>query len=270
METAAHPAEETIGRRFRNVAPKSLMAIFSALFLADPVLAADKFMGESVQPANGMWVAKQDATVRESPKNDAKRVATLRRSERVEVVGKLPYGWLAVRKDGEDLGFVFAQAMLPLIDGEIDQALTGSLAASKDVACTYSAGFTGKSSVEDELFETSDYEIFYRCKVAGKTLDVSAFMFITEAPYQLSEVPDYQISIDLPQVGAGDEIVSAVFVYRRDKSELAFDSVTLAEFGKKPTTSSKPAGSVANALRAAVELAPSAWNDNVWKALSQK
>ena len=43
----------------------------------------------------------------------------------------------------------------------------------------------------------------------------------------------------------------------------------LDKFGRKPRNKQRPANSIAGALAAAVEIAPDAWNEKVWKQLSK-
>jgi hypothetical protein len=245
------------------------LPILLALLLAvlGEARAADTFMGVAVTAAEGTYVVKTDVTARDQPKNDGKRTATLHRADRLQLVGKASYGWLAFRKDGEDVGFVIAQSVMPLIDGRIAQPITGSVTVPRDITCSYGIRFTRKSPVEGEIFETSDYEVGYRCRVKGKQIDVAAYMFIIEGPSDSSDNPAYQISVDVPQLGSGDDLLSTVFLYRKEKNEVAFDTVATDDFRKKPAVASKAAANVAEALRAAAELAPGAWNDAAWDAL---
>lgn len=275
MQTAVAQRGQGIrGRGFRGywfpkpttVFPALLVAVFLAFDSAPTRLAAAERPSNAIVPAGGLYVARQDVTVRKEPKNDGARTVTLKKGERVESIGKAPYGWISLRRDGKDIGFVFSQALMPLIDGEIGDELTGSIPV-KGGSCAYSVRFVGKSPVENEIFETSDYEVSYRCRVSNRVVDVAAFMFITEAPYELSDVPDFQINLDLPDISVGDEVMSTIFLYRQGKGEVAFDSVALDAFGMKPQVAIKPAKTVADALRAAVELAPGCWNDAAWKAL---
>ena len=276
MKTAAQRSQGIEGRGVREFRFPRPSRVLSALLLiagfaalgchATRAEAADRFMGIAVAPSSGSYVARQDVTVRKEPKNDGARTITLKKGERVEGVGKAPYGWIALRKEGRDIGFVFSQALMPLIDGEVGEELTGS-APAKGGSCAYTIRFVGKSPVENEVFETSDYEVSYRCRLAGRTIDVAAFMFIAEAPFEQSDVPDFQVNLDLPDISAGDEVMSTIFRYRQGKGEVTFDSVALDAFGMKPQITGKPAKTVAEALRAVVELAPGCWNDAAWKAL---
>ena len=95
-------------------------------------------------------------------------------------------------------------------------------------------------------------------------------MFITEAPYQLSQNQVYQISIDILEIENGyDEIFSTILLYKRKEEKVVFDSVTLQEFRAVPPLAERPAKTVGDALAAAVEIAPGAWNSKVWEVLAR-
>lgn len=227
--------------------------------------------GNPISPASGFYVAASDVNLRAKPSTQAPKRGDIERGTEIEAIGSARDGeWLAVRKDDQELGFVFAEILLPLIDGELDAPVEGKTAAGGDVSCSYKIRFSGKNPVEGELFETSDYDIDWACDVDGKEVDFPAFMFITEAPFQLSDNDVYQISIDLlGVVREYDEIFSTVFLYRRDEGRVVFDSVSMDDFGKTPGTAEMRASSVAEALSAAASLAPEAWDRKVWDMLGQ-
>ena len=58
-------------------------------------------------------------------------------------------------------------------------------------------------------------------------------------------------------------------MYRRGSDLVVFDSVSMKNYMRPPREKEKPAMSVEEALAAAVEMAPGAWNDKVWEALAK-
>jgi hypothetical protein len=252
---------------WRLVAALSLAVLYLCVIVATG--AADTFLGVEVAPLQGAYVVKQETVLRDRPRADGRRTGALQRGDKVRAVGTAPGGWLAIRKDGDDVGFASQATLLPLIDGALDQTLDGKMVVSRDVKCSYEISHTGKTPVEGGLFDISDYELSYGCDVRGKMIDVEGYMFITEAPYEQTSAPEYQISVDLPQIGTGDELLSTTFIYRKEKGEVVFDNVALEEFRKRPTVASKKVDSVPEALKGAAELAPGAWNDAAWEALTK-
>ena len=245
------------------------VAIWLLVFMGASAAAEDMFLGVPVTPLSGTYLVFKDVNVRGKPGTKAKRVGKLERGGRVEAIGKAQGAWLAVARNGEDLGFVFAPMLLPLIDGTLEAEIEGQAPLDKDRFCAYAIRFEGKSAVEDGLFETSDYEVTYRCPGDGEDLEFSTYMFITEAPYQLSPNHVYQISIDVTDVSGGyDEILSTVFLYEARRDRVIFDSVSLRAFRRSKASGERPASTVAEALTAAVELAPGVWSDKVWRALA--
>lgn len=227
-------------------------------------------MGTPITPAAGTFLVKQDANVRATPKTASKRVAALKKNERIDVVGKGPGAWMAVRKDGADLGFVYGTLLVPLVDGTLKTPLIGRTAQHKDISCIYSARFIGKNPVSGEAFETSDYDVVFKCTAGKQELSFAAYMFIAEAPYQLSRKPEFQINIDVPQFGTGEQLLSTIFLYQKAKERVVFDSVGRAGFQRKPKSATRPAKSVAEALRGAIEMAPMTWNEKALALMSGK
>jgi hypothetical protein len=95
-------------------------------------------------------------------------------------------------------------------------------------------------------------------------------MFVAEAPYQLSQKPEFQINIDVPQFGTGEQLLSTIFLFKKAKEQVVFDSVGRAGFQRKPKPANRPAKSVAEALRGALEMAPMTWNEKAWALMSGK
>ena len=246
------------------------VAAWLLVFMIAPAAAEDLFLGVPVTPLSGTYLVLKDVNIRGKPATKAKRVGKLAKGDRVDALGKAQGAWLAVGRDGEDLGFVFAPMLLPLIDGTLVADIEGQAPLSEEKFCAYAIRFEGKSPVEDGLFDTSDYEVTYRCPGDDGELEFSTYMFITEAPYQLSANHVYQISIDVTDVSGGyDEILSTIFLYEARRDRVIFDSVSLRAFRRPRATGERAASTVEEALTAAVELAPGVWSEKVWRALAQ-
>ncbi|WP_316978320.1 SH3 domain-containing protein [Shumkonia mesophila] len=227
--------------------------------------------GKPVAPASGRFLAVAETVVRAKPAANATKNGQIERGTRVEAMGASGDGkWLAVRWSGREMGFVPREALLPLIDGNLLMPVNGKAALAGGGTCGFSIRFTGKTPVEDDIIETADYDMDWRCEVEGRKLNFPGFMFITEAPFQLSDNQVYQISVDLLDVARDyDEIFSTVFLYRRAESKIVFDGVSVKDLGATPTNREAPATSVAEALAAAAALAPTAWGGDVWKMLAE-
>ncbi|MCG8508678.1 MAG: SH3 domain-containing protein [Rhodospirillales bacterium] len=227
--------------------------------------------GSPVESATGRFLAATEVNLRAKPSTRAPKRGRLERGMKVEAFGAAENGsWLVVRRGRQELGFVFAEMLLPLIDGTISEPIGGSTKSGDGGPCNYVIRFAGKSAVQEDLFETSDYEIDWSCVIDGRQLEFPGFMFITEAPFQLSENRVYQISIDLLDITRNyDEVFSTVFLYRPDKGTVALDSVSMKEFARKPAVGEASAKTVPAALSGAAKLAPAAWNAKVWEMLAQ-
>jgi len=245
------------------------VTVWMLVVMAATAVAEEMFRGVPVTPLSGAYLVLKDVNIRGKPETRAKRLGKLKKGDRVDAIGKAQGAWLAVAKEGKDLGFVFAPMLLPLIDGTLETEIEGKAPLPEEKFCDYVIRFEGKSAVEDGLFETSDYEVAYRCPGDDGDLEFSTYMFITEAPYQLSPNHVYQISIDVTDVSGGyDEILSTVFLYEARRDRVIFDSVSLRAFRRSKASGEKPATTVVEALTAAAELAPGVWSDKVWRALA--
>jgi hypothetical protein len=189
---------------------------------------------------------------------------------RVTALGVVEGGdWLAVGQGDEELGYVVASALIPLIDGKIERPLKGTTELPDGGTCAYEIRFAGKGKVEGEPFTTADYDIDWRCARAGRTLVFPGFMFVTEAPYQMQEKPVYQISIDLLEVAVEyDEVFSTIFLWHRGDGRVVYDSVSKKALGSAPHVKELPARTVPEALAAAAAIAPNVWSQAVWRRLS--
>lgn len=226
--------------------------------------------GQPIASASGFFLAASDVNLRTKPSTKALKRGRLERGSRVEAIGAAENGsWVFVRRGKQELGFVFAETLLPLIDGSLGDPLLGEVQVGADKVCRFLIRFVGKNSVEGELFETSDYEVDWECEQGGKKIAFPGYMFITEAPFQLSDNGIYQINIDLPNVTREyDEVFSTIFLYRRGENKVELDSVSMTEYAVKPNGGSRQVQTVAEALIAASKIAPLTWSPDVWGMLA--
>lgn len=256
---------------FRMIA--SLMIVGTGGLATTMALAADReFLGIAVNALEGTYLVTKAANVRSGPKTQSKKIGKFKAGTQIKVVGRAKggAGWMAVQKDGKDYGFVYAPILLPMIDGTLDKSYSGKVLIEEHAPCGYTFVFRGKNTVEGEDYVFSDYEISYRCNEKGKPFRILAPMFMTEVPFRLTHKPVFQISIDLMEVEDGyDEIFSTSFDYLPEENKIVFAGVSIKELGRKPKDMEHKANSVAEALQAAVEMAPDAWNNKVWQQLKE-
>ena len=226
------------------------------------------FMGVTVTPHSGLYLVLRDVNVRDKPKTESNKVRSLKAGRRIRVVAKAAGVWVAVREGGKDLGFVFGQFLMPVIEGKLDKDLKGKAAVPGGAACTYSIHFEGKSPVEGQLFEIADYDVLWDCRRGGGKIKFRTPMFITEAPFQMGSKRIYQISIDILDLEGGyEEVFSTTVLYDEDNAKITFDSISNKKFGQPPKTKEAPAKSVTEALTGAAGIALSAWNESAWTNL---
>ena len=94
-------------------------------------------------------------------------------------------------------------------------------------------------------------------------------MFITEAPFAMSQSQIYQISLEFPDVAADyDQVMATIVLFDRIKKQVRFDRVTMAELVAAAPAKMMPAENVRQALRGAAAIAMTAWNAEAWARLS--
>ena len=248
------------------------LAFFVVVMMAGVRSEAEdlKFLGIGVFAHKGTYLVTKAANVRIGPMTEAKKVGKLKAGEQVQVVGRAKggAGWFAIQKDGKDYGFIYKPILLPMIDGALKESVSGVVIIEEHAPCEYTFSFHGKNTVEGEDYIFSDYEITYRCNDKGKPFHLLAAMFMSEVPFRLTHEPVYQISIDLMEVESGyDEIFSTVFEYRSDEKKVVFAGISLKGLERTPKEKERPVNTIVEALTAAVEMAPDAWGEKVWKQI---
>ncbi len=251
----------------------SMMAAVVLFAFSAPALAQKTFLGQEIKGPGGTYLSIKDANVRAKPMTKGKKLGTIAKGSRVLVLGKAKgaSNWLAVSKDGKDFGFVYAPILLPLIDGKLDKDITGELKGDGAPDCRYTIVFEGQNPVEGASIVFADYDVEFTCEGKNrKVLSFHAPMFITEAPYDMSYKPVYQISVDILEIQSDIEsVLSTGFFYDARMGVVTFSEVSIKEFAQKRPVPKRKAASAAQAVTAAVEMAYSAWNGKVWEALAQ-
>ena len=253
-----------------------VLAVLLAAFLLSagtgPVLAAEtlEFLGVKVEPYKGTYIVLKDVSIRALPKTKSKRKGSYKAGRRIQVVGFAPGAWVAVREKGRDVGFVYENVLLPLIDGTLARDLIGKASAKGKPAteCRYIISFEGKSAVEGQVFEIADYDIVWDCNREKRKIKFRTPMFITEAPYPLSQKRVFQITVDVVDLDGGyDEIFSTFILFNMEKGLVLYDGVSNEKYGRVPATKKFPAKTVSQALKGAAQIALQVWNKAAWKDL---
>lgn len=248
----------------------STFCIFT--FFIESTKAAEKilFKGIQVKSHNGTYLVIKDVSLRSLPKTKSKRLGSFKTGQRIQVAGFADGLWVAIRKNNRDVGFVYGKYLLPLIDGTLSKDLKGKVSTRKklNTNCQYTISFEGKSSVEGQLFKISDYDILWDCIRGKKKILFRTPMFITEAPYKLSQKRIFQITIDVLDQDRGyDEVLSTFVLYDEKKGVVFYDGISIKKYGYTAATKKIPATSTALALKGAAAIALKTWNKKAWKDL---
>jgi hypothetical protein len=221
-------------------------------------------------PAAAVYLVLKDANIRELPETKSRRTGSIKEGERIESEGKAKgTEWVSVSENGKVTGFVYAPVLAATIDGTLKQDLNGETDLSPGPRCRHRVRFEGKSRVEGEPLETSDYQVAFQCRHGGRDVTFDAAMFITEIPYLSSRKDVYQINIDIPEIATTvEQVLSVTVMYHPGNAEAVFDTVSASEMASDAPTKSRPARTVPEALNAAVAIAISAWGAPVWERLA--
>lgn len=262
----------------RKTVPKSCYLSFifliSMLFLSSFEAQADGLFSKfTLEGQTGPHlVLKSNINVRAYPSTKGKKRSKLRRRETVEVLGKAKgTQWLAVQKDGQDLGFVYGAGLAPLIDGSLDAPLLGRVDMSKDhkPICTYKIIFDQHTMEEEIVFVSSDYQVKFSCQYETHFFDFSAMIFMSEIPFNRDRKPIYQINLDLPEITTGyEDFLSASSSFHVKKGKVILDRVSLKAFKENDLTKELPAQTPQEALNAATKLHLMAFNTKAWRIIS--
>ena len=229
------------------------------------------FLETTVKPLNGTYLVMKPANVRARPLTKGKRIGRLDAGDQVRVIGRAKGPWLAVQgDDGQDLGFVYELTLMPVVDGALDEDVSGELRNAGRV-CQYKIHFDSKSPAQGQPFEFADYEVRWQCAAGVDKGTFTTPMFLTEGPYQGTRKPTHQITVDILELNAGvEEVFSTHVLWDRETNRVTFDSVSVKRFGRAPATASMPATDVPSALQATLMIVHGAWNTGVWRELMSR
>ena len=179
--------------------------------------------------------------------------------------------WLAITKDGKDLGFVYGRVLAAVLDGKLSSSIKGKLVSSGQPKCDYIINFDAKHKVKGNLQVTSDYWVAFTCMIRSKRVEFLAAMFITELPYLEHKKNIFQINVDLPSVADnGGEVMSITTLYYLNKRKLLLDNISVPSMANKVSSSSKPVNTVPEVLKAALDLSYRLWGRQVWESLESR
>jgi len=230
-----------------------------------------RVLGQEVVPMTGLFQVTTDVNVRAGPGTDFARVSGLSAGQRVRAIGTVPAArWIAVSKDGETLGFVFAQALVAVVDGALEEQFFGSYMAPDaqgGIACDYRFRFEGKELVEGADFQTSDYEVRFRCASTTGARIFYAHMFFTEGPVKMKEGL-HLIGLDVRSIGDGmEEFLTTRYLYQPKTGKMTFGGHSLPRFAKPPKVQTFQTKTVKDALVQALEASIDSWTVEAWDQL---
>lgn len=231
-------------------------------------------MEHEVVPLVGIYEVTKDVNVRSGPGTEFKRLAGLKEGDRVRAIGKpKDASWMAISKGGETLGFVYSPVLIPVVDGALDEQFFGSYMSEdkqNGVACDYRFRFEGKVKVEGDAFETSDYEIRFRCASQVGAKIFYAHMFLTEAPVKTPKGL-HLIGLDVRSIGDGmEEFLATRYLYHPKSGAMSFEGHSLPRYATPPKVQDFETENVKDALKQALEASIDSWTDEAWDVLLKK
>ena len=255
-------------------APGRTLGVALVLFGAGTVDAqtGSPFSGFELTPSPKTYLVVTDANVRAGPAIRAKRLTLLRKGVRVEAKGRAKgTEWIAVRRDGKDLGFVYKTVVAPLLDAKVEVPVKGFLEAKGQPKCGFELSFDGRTEIEDEIQVTADYGVELDCDTKGKKVQFAATMFVTEVPYRDLTKAEYQINVDLFGVPEDEENGLSIFtIYRPETGVLRFGGISDPDYASPAKLEKSGAKTVREALIAALRMAHRSWGSKVWAELRKR
>ncbi len=256
-------------------APFFALLVFCAFILLPvrDLQAASLFEKYKLEGHSGPYlVKKKNVNVRQKPSNKGKRLTKLKRREIIDVIG-LAKGtqWAAIKKDGDELGFVYVFSITPIIDASFNKPLEGRVDMTEDGKpdCDFRLTFEGRFEEEDVVFVSSDYLVGFNCRKDAKDFSFTAMMFMSEVPHDLGTKPVYQITMNLPEVATGyEEFLSATTLYNQKEEKVIMDAVSLKQFKEKVLRKHLPATTTQEAVLNSIELQLQSFNEKAWKTIA--
>ena len=255
-----------------------IISLFSIIlvFLPGHGRAGDPFASIQLSPSAKTYLVLKDVNVRAKPRNKSARVGRLRKNERVGAIGKAKRTkWVAVKKGGKNIGFVYDKALVPVIDGSLMKPISSNIVVGKKSdrklwPCYYKIKFIGKVKIEDSLQVTSDYDLEMGCDYKKKKIKINATMFLTELPYLDNKKPIFQINVDLYNIPMGaEDMFSTTVLYRALENEIIFDGVNKNPLKSKEKIKKQEVLDLHAVLKGAVAMAHQSWGPIVWSELAK-
>jgi len=219
-------------------------------------------------------VIKNKVNVRAAPNSKAEKISQLPSREIVTVHGRAKgTQWLAVSKKGNNLGFVYASSLTPMIDASLNDPITGKIDLSDDkkATCDYNINFEGRAIEEETIFVSADYQVAFQCAMDEEKFTFNALMFMSEVPPDLGRNPIYQVTLNLPHIATGyEEYLSATALFNQENGEVIMDNVSLDQFKEKEVPDKHNAQTPAEAIKVALQLQLSSFNRKAWRIIAGK
>jgi hypothetical protein len=240
--------------------------------------AADLFNNSQLSPSAKTYLALRDVNVREKPMNKSAVVGRLKKNKRINSIGKAKgTKWIAVKRNGKNIGFVYSTALVPVIDGKFLRPISSNIIGMSENniklwPCNYKIKFIGKVKVvvERSLQVTSDYNLEMECDYRKKKIKINATMFLTELPYFKKMVPIYQINVDLYDIPIGaEDMFSTTVLYHALENKIVFDGVNKKQLKSDAKIIKKDAADLREALKGAVAMTHQSWGPTVWSELAR-
>lgn len=252
------------------------------------------FLKTDITPFQRLYLVKTAVNIRAKPLTRAKRVGTFQRLERIKGVGKAKGPWIAVRKNGKDIGFVYEKFLILILDGGLEDYISGTLKKPGMPVCEYIISFTGRTPAEGQIFKMNDYEVDWVCrrkfsknrkkptvqKQAGKGADLetqmsrirfSTPMFLSEGGAYSGKTLLYQVTIDLLDMPFRTEnVFSTTSFYNLKNNFVKFSGSSDNKFIKKTGLKNIKVKNVPEILKASVNLAYNSWKVKLWDDLFLK
>jgi len=226
-------------------------------------------------PTPNVYLTLKDINVREGPKNKSRRVITLKRHVRINVAGRVKgTRWLSIIRGGKKLGFVYATALTPVLEGSLKKPIAGVLKSNIEnrielKKCSYQINFVDKEQIINNIQVISNYQLTINCKVKKKIFFINATMFLTELPYLGNKKPNYQINLDLINIPDHTDMFALTIIYNLHKNKINFDQVNSEYFWLQRKIPDIPVLGVKSALISTVQIAYNGWNERFWRKLEK-
>ena len=255
-----------------------------------------KFLGFDIKKLEGLYIVKTEVNIRAAPKTKSKKLGTLKKHERIRVLGESPGAWVAVVKKSKEIGFVYKPALLEIINGRLEKPIVGTIELPDKPTCTYKIEFEGKSPAEGQLFEMIDYGIEWSCRKeynkgrrqnlspnrktkkpkkkinnSNKIKELIKFytpMFVPESGQRTKKMSLHQITIDFVDTPfEEDGVLSTTSFYSLKNNTLEFGEVSVKGLSLKLKKTKVKANTIREVLIASVEMAYTSWHKKIWDHL---